>query len=206
MDSRATDNTALITILIVMIITVSSTVGYAATSSVGESSTTARTSSSASAVACTQPQVTAVSPITTNASATIVIKGCGFGNNPETVVNPYVQDGTVDTVESDVSPSMAIIDGNPAGSWAWEAGFAINSNTPDSIGIHLASWNDTTIVFGVGTGRERPVQPVRGRPHLHHRRGTELHRGDGALPAVPADLHRDIPDDRLGWTICGNPD
>ncbi|GEM_PF-2104227 len=152
MDSRATDNTALITILIVMIITVSSTVGYAATSSVGESSTTARTSSSASAVACTQPQVTAVSPITTNASATIVIKGCGFGNNPETVVNPYVQDGTVDTVESDVSPSMAIIDGNPAGSWAWEAGFAINSNTPDSIGIHLASWNDTTIVIdGLGS-------------------------------------------------------
>jgi hypothetical protein len=34
----------------------------------------------------------------------------------------------------------------------WEAGFAINPTTPDSIGIYLASWTDTKIVInGFGT-------------------------------------------------------
>jgi hypothetical protein len=101
-----------------------------------------------------------VSTVIASANQTIVISGCGFGSNPETVNNTYANDGSIDTVESQVTPSIAIIDGYSATAWTWEAGFAVNPSTPDTIGIHIQSWNSTRIVidgFGslLGTGGQQ---------------------------------------------------
>ena len=90
-----------------------------------------------------------MSSITTNTAGTITIDGCGFGTSPQLVTNFIAGDGSVDTVESSTTPQIAIIDGlvGCCGWTQWEAGFAINPGTIDSIGIYIASWTDSQIVI-----------------------------------------------------------
>jgi len=104
-----------------------------------------------------------VSTITINTAGTITIDGCGFGTSPQLVTNFIAGDGSVDTVESSTTPQIAIIDGlvGCCGWTQWEAGFAINPGTIDSIGIYIASWTDSQIVisgFGnqLGTNHVAP--------------------------------------------------
>jgi hypothetical protein len=104
--------------------------------------------------ACSPPQITSVSTITTDTSETITIEGCGFGTSPQTVSNFLANDGSVDTVESTTTPSLAIFDsynqwlsGYPCTTDCWEAGFAINPSIIDSIGIYIESWTNTKIVI-----------------------------------------------------------
>lgn len=114
---------------------------------------------SALASSCSPPEITSLSTITTNTAGTITINGCGFGTSPQLVTNFIAGDGSVDTVESSTTPQIAIIDGlvGCCGWTQWEAGFAINPGTIDSIGIYIVSWTDSQIVingFGnqLGTG------------------------------------------------------
>jgi hypothetical protein len=145
----------------IMIIVVSTTVGYSAVFAPETSgSSTSAVSTSVVNVGCSPPQIISVSTVIASANQTIVISGCGFGSNPETVNNTYANDGSIDTVESQVTPSIAVTDGYSAAGWTWEAGFAVSPSTPDTIGIHIQSWNGTRIVidgFGslLGTGDQQ---------------------------------------------------
>ena len=151
-----TATTSLMTILIIMIVVVTSTVGYSAVFAPETSSS----STSSVLVGCSPTQITSVSTVIASPNQTIVISGCGFGSDPEIVNNTYANDGSVDTVESQVTPSIAIVDGYTPNGWTWEAGFAVNPSTPDTIGINIQSWNSTRIVidgFGslLGTGSQQ---------------------------------------------------
>lgn len=75
-------------------------------------------------------------------SQTIYINGSGFGNtSPQTV---SLGDGSVDTVVSTTTPSLAI--GNPG---KWAAGIENASNGVHcAIGIIINSWSDNQIVLG----------------------------------------------------------
>ncbi len=83
----------------------------------------------------------------------IVIYGSGFGINPETVKSG---DGSVDTVYSQISPSIAIWDH----SQGWEAGAsgASAGNTTNGIGIDIIYWNNNEIVLG-GFGSSLGINP-----------------------------------------------
>ena len=88
--------------------------------------------------------ITSVSPISTDVSQTIVIKGSGFGNiQPQTM---SLGDGSIDTVGGGITPVIQIHDDGWCG---WEAGTQDGPTTgADSIGIIIVSWSDTEIVLG----------------------------------------------------------
>jgi hypothetical protein len=151
-----TATTSMMTVLIIMIIVVTSTVGYSAVFAPEASGG----STSSAVVRCSPTQITSVSTLIASSTQTIVISGCGFGSDPETVNNTYANDGSIDTVESQVTPSIAIVDGYTPNGWTWEAGFAVNPSTPDTIGINIQSWNSTRIVIDgfcslLGTGSQQ---------------------------------------------------
>jgi hypothetical protein len=151
-----TATTSIMTVLIIMIIVVTSTVGYSAVFA----PETSGGSTTSALVGCSPTRITSVSTVIASGTQTIVISGCGFGSDPETVNNTYANDGSIDTVESQVTPSIAIVDGYTTNGWTWEAGFAVNPSTPDTIGINIQSWNSTRIVidgFGslLGTGSQQ---------------------------------------------------
>jgi hypothetical protein len=89
--------------------------------------------------------ISSVSPIVATRLQTIRISGTGFGDVlPQTV---SLGDGSVETVKSNTTPSMAIFD-NGTGSNSWIAGFTDNSTIFSIIGLILVSWSDTEIVLG----------------------------------------------------------
>jgi hypothetical protein len=137
---------SIIILLIIMVTTVTTMVGYSATLNPSENVSTSGT--------CQGIHITSVTGISSNTTETITIRGCGFGSDPQ-LRNNISADGSVDTVQSNVTPSIAIFKGlssggasSSGGSWTWEAGFA---NTllggADTIGINLTSWSDNTIVI-----------------------------------------------------------
>jgi hypothetical protein len=150
---------SIIILLIIMITTVTTMVGYSATLNPSENASTSGT--------CQGLHIASVTRITTDTNGTITIKGCGFGSNPQLVNNTIAGDGSVDTVQSQVTPSIAFFRGLTAGgatssggSWTWEAGFANTPGAYDTIGLYIASWRDNTIVihgFGayLGTGGQK---------------------------------------------------
>ena len=87
------------------------------------------------------PTISSVSAITTNTQATIIIQGSGFGNTPPQTTTIF--DGSVDTVQSSTTPSLAIWDNLTQSGWTWQAGHDGNL-----IGIYLTSWSNNTIVIG----------------------------------------------------------
>jgi hypothetical protein len=100
------------------------------------------------AKADSSPIITAVSPLLSDITQTIVIQGSGFGNTPPSTVP--VGDGSVDTVLSTVTPSIVINDNvaeGGIGPESWAAGHETSSNF-DDIGIFLVSWSDSQIVVG----------------------------------------------------------
>jgi hypothetical protein len=98
--------------------------------------------------AATPPTITSVTGVTTNTHSIITIQGTGFGNTPPATV--ALSDGSVDTVESPTTPSIAIGDNCPslgcAAGGTWEAGHKLQANE-NAIGIYLTSWSDTKIVI-----------------------------------------------------------
>jgi hypothetical protein len=98
--------------------------------------------------ATTPPTITSVTGVTTNTHSIITIQGTGFGNTPPATV--ALSDGSVDTVESSTTPSIAIGDNCPSLGCAvggtWEAGHKLQANE-NAIGIYLTSWSDTKIVI-----------------------------------------------------------
>jgi len=90
------------------------------------------------------PVITSVSPISTDLSQTIIIKGSGFGNTQSQTMS--LGDGSIDTVGGGSTPVIQIHDDGWCG---WEAGTQDGPTTgADSIGIILVSWTDTKIVLG----------------------------------------------------------
>jgi YVTN family beta-propeller protein len=94
------------------------------------------------------PTITSVTGVTTNTHSTITIQGTGFGNTPPQTVT--LSDGSVDTIESPATPSIALGDSCPsqvcANGGTWEAGHQVLNNQ-NAIGIYLTSWSDTKIVI-----------------------------------------------------------
>ena len=90
------------------------------------------------------PHISAVTPISTSAVQTIVIKGTGFGNvQPQTM---SLGDGSVDTVGGGSTPVIQVHDD---GWYGWEAGTQDGPTTGwDLIGVILDSWSNTEIVLG----------------------------------------------------------
>jgi hypothetical protein len=98
------------------------------------------------------PKITSVTPITDQEKQTIIIEGDGFGNLQPQL--EHLEDGSVDTIWGQSTPSIVILDQNnllsagAAGDWS---GFT--NGPPDLIGIYLVSWTNTKIVLGgFGTG------------------------------------------------------
>jgi hypothetical protein len=98
------------------------------------------------------PKITSVTPITVKEKQTIIIQGDGFGNLQPQL--EHLEDGSVDTIWGQSTPSIVILDQNnllsagAAGDWS---GFT--NGPPDLIGIYLVSWTNTKIVLGgFGTG------------------------------------------------------
>jgi hypothetical protein len=98
------------------------------------------------------PKITSVTPITDKEKQTIIIEGDGFGNLQPQL--EHLEDGSVDTIWGQSTPSIVILDQNnllsagAAGDWS---GFT--NGPPDLIGIYLVSWTNTKIVLGgFGTG------------------------------------------------------
>ena len=76
------------------------------------------------------PVISSVSPISTDVSQTIVIKGSGFGNTqPQTM---SLGDGSIDTVGGGSTPVIQIHDDGWCG---WEAG---TQDGPTQVPIRLA--------------------------------------------------------------------
>ncbi len=144
-----------------MITTVTTVAGYSATLN-------APGGASASTL-CTGTQILSVTGISTVTSGTVTISGCGFGSHPTLVNNTLAGDGSVDTVQSSTTPSIAFLRSfTPAGtSWTWEAGFANDPLHYDTVGLYIYSWNDTSIVihgFGtlLGTGGAKTFNLAKG--------------------------------------------
>jgi hypothetical protein len=149
--SSQTTTVSVTILLIIMITTVTTIAGY--------STTLNSPGTAAPSTSCTGLQILSITGISTATSGTITIRGCGFGSDPTLVNNTIAGDGSVDTVQSNVTPSIAFLMGlTPAGnSWTWEAGFANDPLHYDTIGLYIYSWTDNTIVihgFGsfLGTG------------------------------------------------------
>ena len=85
------------------------------------------------------PVISSVSTIADTLLQTITIQGSGFGNiAPQTT---SLGDGSVDTIDGGVTPSMQIRDNSLINGWT--AGYDGNA-----IGVILVSWSDTKIVLG----------------------------------------------------------
>src|SRR5271157_8494 len=94
----------------------------------------------------TPPVISSVSNISATRLQTILINGSGFGDTPPQTV--ILDDGSVDTVYSNTTPSMTVADSGGSGHY-WIAGW----KTTDGPGIFLVSWSNTEIVlYGFGTG------------------------------------------------------
>ncbi len=102
------------------------------------------------------PVIISVSQITTDTNASTTIVGQGFGDMPPK--KSLNVDGSVDTLEDRVTPSLAVWDGcadmNCSSGWSWQAGH--NGNT---IGVFVGNWSDTEIVLrGFGSHSLGPGQ------------------------------------------------
>ncbi len=102
------------------------------------------------------PVIDSVSGLSSEPRSVMIIRGTGFGTDPELV--PPSSDGSVDTVGSLTSPSLSFWDNcfnRYCGTGdSWQAGHCCNFGE-NAIGIYLASWSTTQIViqgFGLAVG------------------------------------------------------
>ena len=91
------------------------------------------------------PTIFSASPISASRLQTISIKGSGFGDvQPQTV---SLGDGSVDTIDGGLTPSIQIRDESFDNNWA--AGCSVTATGNENlIGVILVSWTDTQIVLG----------------------------------------------------------